>query len=92
MYFIFCLNAPKKPLYWGEVSDSKLEYSVIYELFSTTFGKIQTTDRQKVKHMSPPCKLHGWAKKFTDIVEVQHIVLHKHALLQCVNVSVSVLC
>ncbi len=41
-------------------------WDMIYflRLFSTIFGPAHTTDdRQKVMHMSPPCKLHRWAKK-----------------------------
>ncbi len=34
--------------------------------YPVIFGQVHTdrwTDRQKVMHMSPPCKMHRWAQK-----------------------------
>ena len=31
--------------------------------------RLQTTDRQKAIHMSPPCKLHRWAQKLARILK-----------------------
>ncbi len=48
------------------LSKQQYLYLFAYELFSPIlvkyFGQVQTDYRQKVTHMSPPCKLHRWAK------------------------------
>ena len=52
------------PRVTDDLGDHFWGYCLKYELFSTTFGLVQTTDRQKVTHRSPLCNMHRWAKKF----------------------------
>ena len=52
-----------RPPVTGTPVGSRTVYFPRYELFSTLFGPVYKDDRQKVTHMSPPCKLHMWAQK-----------------------------
>ncbi len=36
------------------------------QIIFSIFDPVQTTDRGKVMHMSPPCKWHRWAQKRSD--------------------------
>ncbi len=63
-YLTFSKYCPVRVVYCGQVSLCYIQYLLRYELFSPILVTArQTTDiLQKVMHMSPPCKVHRWAK------------------------------
>ena len=46
--------------------------------FLVIFGPVQTTDRQKAMHMSPPCNVHRWAQKSTVSLVVHDKLAFAH--------------
>ncbi len=48
---------------------------------TTTFGKVQTRDRQKAAHMIPPCKEHRWAQKAVGLLQGKKIVCNLFRLV-----------
>ena len=66
----YVAHCPMSEVYCGQVSFGQLEYFLRYELFSpiSVKSRVQTTDyRQKAVHTSPPCNLHRWAQKKSEI-------------------------
>ncbi len=80
-------------VYCGKISCSYLQYLLRYELFSHICGQVRTdgrtdgqTDRQKAMHMSLPCNLHRWAKKW-DVFFIQNEMSFARALSSVYNYS-----
>ncbi len=80
--FLFCESS----ILYFRLSTNYVTESVYftrYELFSTLFGQVQTDDRQKATHMSPPWQLHRWVQKLL----ARSLIVASHAWLSLASLA-----